>query len=218
MTHYLTKEPKSYLRSKTPVLASFGSWVAMAQPNTLRTFHPPCLVDSVYYYWGEDKILEFVFRRCQCLRFYVFPTKSAKISLELNSWCIQISVADFSPYGRVEIVDFVIFIQLVVDFQTRLEKIIKQLKLLRFPVKRGYRCDWWLWQLEYLVNTVLKTCTVAVICQLLKSEQKLVCFNRRSRVFTAEFQFICRTIFFCLPGYVAGEQHVTSSWTPVSMS
>ena len=43
-----------------------------------------------------------------------------------------------SLYERVEVVDSVNFNQLVLNFEDCLENIIKQLKLLWFPVKRGH--------------------------------------------------------------------------------
>ena len=40
----------------------------------------------------------------------------------------------------MEVIDSVIFGPLIVNFEARLEKVFKQLKFLRFPVKRGHRC------------------------------------------------------------------------------
>ena len=40
----------------------------------------------------------------------------------------------------MEVVDSVIFSQLIMDFEARLEKIFKQLEVFRFPVERGHRC------------------------------------------------------------------------------
>ena len=40
----------------------------------------------------------------------------------------------------MEVIDSVHFSQLILDSETRLEKIIKQLELSRFPVERRYRC------------------------------------------------------------------------------
>ena len=40
----------------------------------------------------------------------------------------------------MEVIDSVIFGQLIIDFETRLEEVFKELKFLRFPVKYGHRC------------------------------------------------------------------------------
>ena len=39
----------------------------------------------------------------------------------------------------MEVVDSVIFSQLIMNFEARLEKIFEQLKLLRFPVELSHR-------------------------------------------------------------------------------
>ena len=40
----------------------------------------------------------------------------------------------------MELVDSVLFSQLIMNFETRLEKVFKQLELFRSPVERGHRC------------------------------------------------------------------------------
>ena len=40
----------------------------------------------------------------------------------------------------MEVSDSVILSHLIVNFEARLEKVLKQLKFRRFPVKRGHRC------------------------------------------------------------------------------
>ena len=40
----------------------------------------------------------------------------------------------------MEVVNSVLLCQLIVDFETRLEQIFKQLELFRFPIKRWHRC------------------------------------------------------------------------------
>ena len=40
----------------------------------------------------------------------------------------------------MEVVDSVLFSPLIMDFEARLKKIMKQLELFRFPVERGQRC------------------------------------------------------------------------------
>ena len=46
-----------------------------------------------------------------------------------------------SLYEAVEVVDFVIFSQPVVNFKSCLEKVFKQVKLLGFSVDRGHCCS-----------------------------------------------------------------------------
>ena len=43
-------------------------------------------------------------------------------------------------HERVEVVYFVFFCQLIVDFQTCLEKIIKQVEFFLFPIESGLFC------------------------------------------------------------------------------
>ena len=40
----------------------------------------------------------------------------------------------------MEVIDSVLFSQLIMDFEGRLKEIFKQLELFRFPVERGHRC------------------------------------------------------------------------------
>ena len=56
------------------------------------------------------------------------------------------------------VVDFVIFSQLILDFEARLEKIYKQLEIFRFAVERGHRCQERFWQFENSVNIVTEIC------------------------------------------------------------
>ena len=43
------------------------------------------------------------------------------------------------PHERMELVDSVLLGQLIMNFETRLEQVFKQLELFRFPVERGHR-------------------------------------------------------------------------------
>ena len=86
----------------------------------------------------------------------------------------------------MEVVDSVIFSQLNANFETRLEKIFKQLNLLRFPVERGHRCRELLWQFEKSVVIVMQSWRIVVDCQLLKGQQDLACSNRRRCICTVE--------------------------------
>ena len=45
-----------------------------------------------------------------------------------------------TAHERVEVVYFVFFCQLIVKFQTCLEQLSKQFKILSFPVKGGHCC------------------------------------------------------------------------------
>ena len=59
---------------------------------------------------------------------------------------------------------------------------------------------------------------IVVICQMLEGQQNLVCLDRRRGILAAELRLTGRTVFFCFPEDVLGEQYVTCSWTPVTMS
>ena len=80
----------------------------------------------------------------------------------------------------------------------RLEKIFKQLKLFSFPVKHGHRCWERFWQFGNSVDIVMKICKIVVVCQLLKSQQDLVCFDRRRGILTAELRLTGRAVLFLL--------------------
>ena len=98
----------------------------------------------------------------------------------------------------MEVVDSVVVSQLIMDFEARLEKIFNQLELLRFSVERGHRCRERLWQIGNSADILMEICRIVVICQLLKSQQNLVCFNRRRGIFTAELWLTGRTVHFPL--------------------
>ena len=83
------------------------------------------------------------------------------------------------------------------------KKIFEELKLCRFPVKRGHRCRERFGQFGKSVDIVMEICRIFVVCQLLKGQQNLVCFNRRRGILIDD---------------VLEEQYVTSSWTRVIMS
>ena len=40
----------------------------------------------------------------------------------------------------MEVIDSVLFSQVIMKFETRLEEIFKQLQLFKFAVERGHRC------------------------------------------------------------------------------
>ena len=111
----------------------------------------------------------------------------------------------------MEVVETVMFSELIMSFEARLEKIFKQLKLLTFPVERGHRCCERFWQIGNSIDIIMKVCRIVVICQLLKGQQDLVCFNRRRGILTSELQLTGGAFFFCFPEDLLGEQFVTSS-------
>ena len=64
----------------------------------------------------------------------------------------------------MEVVDSVLFSQLIEDFEARLEKIFKQLEFFRSPVQGGYRCRKGLCQSGNSVNIVMEICRNVVVC------------------------------------------------------
>ena len=64
----------------------------------------------------------------------------------------------------MEVVNSVLLCQLILNFETRLEQIFKQLELFRFPVKRRHRCRKRLWQFGNPINVVMKFCRIVVVC------------------------------------------------------
>ena len=64
----------------------------------------------------------------------------------------------------MEVVDSVIFSQLIVNFEACLDEIIKQLKLFEFPGKRAHLCRERFWQSGNFVEIVMKICRIAVVC------------------------------------------------------
>ena len=98
----------------------------------------------------------------------------------------------------MEVIDSVIFSKLIVYFEVRLEKIFKQLKFLRYPVKCGHCCGNWLWQFGNSVDVIMKVRRIVVICQLLEGQQNLVCLDRRRGFLAAELRLTGRTVLFLL--------------------
>ena len=105
----------------------------------------------------------------------------------------------------MEVVYSVLFSQLNMDFDARLENIFKQLKILRVPVERGHRCREWLRQFGNSVNIDMETCRIVVVCQLLKGQQNLICVNCRRGILTAELRLTCRVALFPLSSTCTGE-------------
>ena len=56
----------------------------------------------------------------------------------------------------MEVIDSVIFSQLIMVFEARLEKIFKQLELISSPVKCWQRCGKQFWQLGNSVDIVME--------------------------------------------------------------
>ena len=103
-------------------------------------------------------------------------------------------------HQTVEVVYFVIFTQLVVNFEAFWENIFKELKLLTIPVKHGHRCDDWLWQLGSSNTFITKNCGIVVVRLLLKGQQILVHFNCRRGTLTAELRLTGKAVLFLLSG------------------
>ena len=98
----------------------------------------------------------------------------------------------------MEVFDSVFFSLLIMEFEARLEKILKQLELFRFSVDCGHRRQERLWQVGNCVNIRMEICRIVVVCQLLKCQQNVVRFNRRRGIFTAELRLVDRTVLFLL--------------------
>ena len=86
----------------------------------------------------------------------------------------------------MEVVDSVIFSQLIVQFKARLEKITKDIKRLRFSVKCWHRYWKRLWQLGNAVDIVMKIYGIVVVYQLMKDQQKMVYSKYCSGILTAK--------------------------------
>ena len=100
------------------------------------------------------------------------------------------------------------------NFEARLEKIKKQLELLRFPNKSWHLCGERFGQFWNSVDTVMENCRIVVVCQLLKGRNNLICFNRGRGILTTEMLLTRRAVLFVF----SWKCTVTSSWTPVIMS
>ena len=64
----------------------------------------------------------------------------------------------------MEVVNSVLLSQLIMNFETRLEQIFKQLELFRFPVERGHRFPKRQWQVGNSGNVVVEICGIVVSC------------------------------------------------------
>ena len=96
------------------------------------------------------------------------------------------------------VVDSVTITQLFMYFEAQLEKIFKQLELLRFFVKCWPCCGERFWQFGNSVDIVMEICRIVVVRQLLKGQQNLVCCNRRRDIFTVELRLTGRVVLFLL--------------------
>ena len=150
---------------------------------------------------GWKKFLEFVFRCRHWLGFYIFLSENCQnFSQILPGWANNIfkCLYHISPHERMEVIDSVIFSQLIMNFKTRLEQILKQLKLFRLPVERGHRCRKWLWHYGNSVDFIMKIRRIVAVFQLRKRQQNLTCFDRRRGVLAAELRLTGRTVFLLL--------------------
>ena len=64
----------------------------------------------------------------------------------------------------MELFNSVLLSELIMNFETRLEQIFKQLELFRLPVERGHRCRQRLSQFGNPVYVVVESCRIVVIC------------------------------------------------------
>ena len=96
----------------------------------------------------------------------------------------------------MEVLESVIFSQLFLNYEARLEKVLKQLKFRRLPVKRGHCCGERFWQFGDYVDNVMEFFRVDFARHLRKVQQNFVCFDRRWGVPTAELQLIGRAVPF----------------------
>ena len=72
------------------------------------------------------------------------------------------------------------------DYQTCLEQIFKQFQFLWFSIKRGHCCCKGFGQFRDYTDVIVETGWIAVRRQLVKGQQKLVCFNYRRGILTAK--------------------------------
>ena len=64
----------------------------------------------------------------------------------------------------MEVIKSVLLGQLIMNFETCLEQILKQLELFRFPVKRWLRCCKRFWEFGNSINIVMEICKIVVVC------------------------------------------------------
>ena len=106
---------------------------------------------------------------------YVLSSASRQnLSKILSSWALNVFewLLRISPPQRVEVVDIVIFGQMIAHFEARLEKILKHSNFPVLRVKSAHHCGRRLWQFGNYVDIVIKNCRIVVVCQLLKVQQK----------------------------------------------
>ena len=140
----------------------------------------------------------FVFCCSHWLGFHVLPTEHS----QSFSQTLSVGIRDvfeglycITTHERVEIVDFVFFCQLVVNFQTFLEQIFKQLEFLWFSFKGGHCRSKGFRQFRDSVDVVVVIGWNTVRRQLLKGQQNPVCFNCRRGVLTAKLWLTCGARF-----------------------
>ena len=97
-------------------------------------------------------------------------------------------------------------------------KVVKQPDLFGFPFKRARCCDYWFWQHGKSVTVFIKNLILAVVCQLLKANK-----NGSAPIVAGVFLLrncglLAEGVFFCLSEDVPGEQSMTPSWNPVTLS
>ena len=153
----------------------------------------------ILFCWIKNNLLDFMFRCCHRFGSYVPPSENCQIFSQ-SCWAIYVfkCLQRISRHERVEVVDSVIFSQLIVNFEVHLEKVLKQLTLLRFPVKRGHRCGGRFWQFGSSFGILTKVCRFVVVCQLVKGPKNVVCFDLRNDILTAKLRLTGRVVLFLL--------------------
>ena len=132
----------------------------------------------------------------------------------LGCQCVQ----RISLHERVEVVDSVIFSQLIMNFDVRLEKVLKQRKLLRSPIKCWHRFGEQFWQIGILLILLWKFAEFLLFANCWRPK-KIWSASTVARVSSLrKCGWPVEQLFFCFPEDVLGKQYVTSSWTPVTMS
>ena len=104
------------------------------------------------------------------------------------------------------------------ELEPRLETVLKQLKFLRLPVRRGSFCGEGFWQFGKFVGIALKICGFVFVRQLLKGQQIWSTPIVAGMYSLRNCGWLVGCFFFCIPEAVLGKQYVTFSWTPVNMS
>ena len=115
----------------------------------------------------------------------------------------------------MEVVDSVLLSQLIMNFETRLEKIFKQLELSDFPSNVGIDVVNDFGKLKVLLILLWKFAELLLFANCW-SASKFWSASIVAGVFSLRIcGWLVERVFFCFREDVLGEHYVTSSWTPV---